>query len=229
MDFSGLEKFSLVDYETKLSAVLFFAGCNFRCPFCHNRSLVERLEFGPKIPFEEILDFLKQRKNMLDAVVITGGEATLMPDLKEKIIKIRSLGYLIKLDTNGTNPVVLKDLLDSNILDYVAMDIKNSLEKYPLTTDSNVLIKNIKQSIDLIINSGVDHEFRTTVVKEYHTLEDMEKIALLIKGAKRMRIQKFVLSENCIRQDLHEIDELTAKTFVECIKKTISDTSTRGY
>lgn len=228
MEFVGIEKFSLVDYEGKVSCVLFFAGCNFRCPFCHNSSLINSKNNNP-ISFNSILEFLLTRRGLIDAVVISGGEPTLMDDLKDNISQIKALGYLIKLDTNGTNPIVLKDLIESNLIDYVAMDIKNSLEKYPLTTAAKVDLENIKESIGIIINSGIDHEFRTTVVKEFHSLEDMEKIASLIKGAKKMRIQKFVNNEACFRKDLHEIEINETSNFVQCIKKTINDTELRGY
>ena len=229
MDFVGLEKFSLVDYEGKVATTLFFAGCNFRCPFCHNRLLVDKFSTQKGIPFEEIISFLKQRRGMIDAVVFSGGEVTLMPDLIDKVKTVKELGFLVKIDTNGTNPKVIKNLIDLNLVDYIAMDIKNSLNKYNLTTDSNIDINVIKESISLIINSGIDHEFRTTVTKEFHSMNDMEEICELIKGAKRMRIQKFVASENCINKNLNEVDESTAKEFVNCIKKTISDTSLRGY
>ena len=229
MEFSGLEKFSLVDFESKISATLFFGGCNYKCPFCHNRLLVQNPHLLTKIPFEDILSFLKERKGFIDAVVVSGGEPTLMNDLKDKIIQIKKLGYLIKLDSNGSKPHILKDLIDNKLIDYVAMDIKNSFGKYNLTTDSKVDISKIKESISIIINSGIDHEFRTTVVKEFHTLEDIKEIGNALVGAKRMRIQKFVPSENCIRKDLTEIDIETAKEFVSELKKTISDTSLRGY
>lgn len=229
MDFSGIEKFSLVDFESKVSATLFFGGCNYRCPFCHNKDLVKNPHLLEKIPFDEILKFLRSRKGFIDAVVISGGEPTLMSDLKEKLVQIKELGFLVKLDSNGTNPEVLKDLVNSNLIDYIAMDIKNSFSKYDLTTDSRVQIEKIKDSISFIVNSGVDHEFRTTVVKEFHTIDDIKEIAAALKGAKRMRIQKFVSNGNCINENLHEIDIDTANLFVSELKKTISDVSLRGY
>jgi pyruvate formate lyase activating enzyme len=229
MDFVGLEKFSLVDYEGKISATLFFKGCNFKCPFCHNSSLVYLNDGSQAIPFSDILDFLKKRRGIIDAVVISGGEATLMDDLKDKIKQIKELGYLIKLDTNGTTPEVLEDLIKSNLIDYVAMDIKNSFDKYDLTAGVKVNIENIKKSISIIINSDIAHEFRTTLVKEFHTLEDIKNIASMLKYAKKYRLQKFVLNENCINKDLHEVDINTAKLYLEEIKKTINDSSLRGY
>lgn len=229
MKIKGYEKLSLVDYDLKISTTIFFGGCNFRCPFCHNSSLVISPNDSPDIKKEEILDHLRKRRGMIDAVVITGGEPTLEPNLKQFIREIKDMGYLVKLDTNGTNPNVLKDLVESNLIDYVAMDIKNSEAKYSLTTGVKVNFSNIKQSIDYLINSNIDYEFRTTVISEFHTLEDFVDISILLKGAKKMRIQKFIASENCINPDLHEVDEKLANEFVKELKKTISDVSLRGY
>lgn len=229
MKIKGYEKLSLVDYDLKIATTIFFGGCNFRCPFCHNSSLVLNPNVGDDIPFEEILDHLQKRKGMIDAVVFTGGEPTLVLNLKHLIRQVKQLGYLIKLDTNGTNPDVLSDLIEEGLIDYVAMDIKNSLDKYNLTCGVNVNLDNIQKSINLLINSNINYEFRTTVIKEYHTLEDMNKISILLKGAKKMRIQKFIASENCINPHLNEIDIEEANSFVNILKKTISDVSLRGY
>ena len=148
MDFVGIDKFSLLDFEDKVSCVLFSKACNFRCPFCHNGLTV--LEADTFIPFDDILAYLRNRTGLIDAVVVSGGEPTLMGDLKEKIIKLKEMGFLIKLDTNGTNPEVIKDLYESHLIDYVAMDIKNSFEKYPLTVGMKVVdLNKIKESIGL--------------------------------------------------------------------------------
>ena len=181
MDFVGIDKFSLLDYEDKVSCVLFCKPCNFRCPFCHNGTTV--LEAETTIPFDDILGYLKSRKGLIDAVVVSGGEPTLMPDLKEKIIKLKELGFLIKLDTNGTNPEVIKDLYESNLIDYVAMDIKNSFKKYSLTCGvKSVPLDKISQSILYLMNSGIDYEFRTTLIDEFHDEGDMLDIAETLKG-----------------------------------------------
>lgn len=228
MEFVGIDKFSLLDYDEKISIVLFSPKCNFRCPFCHNGESVLNAETF--IPFDDILSYLKERKNVVDAVVITGGEPTLMPELKERIIKIKELGYSIKLDTNGTNPKILKDLLDSNLLDYVAMDIKNSIEKYPPTAGlESLLISNIKESIKLIKDSGLDYEFRTTIVKEYHDLDSMKGIGELIKGAKKHFLQKFTDRDGVIKKGLHEIDEKTAKEFQSMLSTLVDRCELRGY
>lgn len=229
MDFVGVEKLSLVDYDHHMSAVLFSPGCNFACPFCHNSALVIAPEFNNPIPFSEILSFLKKRQGLLDAVVITGGEPTLMRDLKEKIYQIRELGYKIKLDSNGSHPEVIKDLVSEGLLDYIAMDVKASFDTYPLITNSKVNIDKIKESIEFIKSCGVDYEFRTTLVKEYHDLEDIKKMSEDIGPAKRMRLQLFVDNDNCIQTGLHEVPLDEANQFVEILKSHISDVALRGY
>lgn len=224
----GLDKLSLLDYEDKISCVLFYKACNFRCPFCHNGLTV--LEANDEYVFDAVLDYLKTRKGLLDAVVFTGGEPTLEPHLKEHIQKVKELGFLIKLDTNGTNPNVLKDLLDSKLIDYVAMDIKNSEEKYPLTCGVKVVdMDKIKRSINILITSGVSYEFRTTLVKEFHQEEDIVKMMDLIKGARVLYLQKFVEREGCIQKGLHEVDEDITKQFKKILEKEIQEVNLRGY
>ena len=224
----GLDKLSLLDYEDKISCVLFYKACNFRCPFCHNGLTV--LEAEDEFLFEAVLDYLKSRVGLLDAVVFTGGEPTLEPHLKEHIKQVKELGFLIKLDTNGTNPEILKDLIDSQLLDYVAMDIKNSESKYQLTTGvKHVDMDKIKESINILMNNGVPYEFRTTLVDEFHKLEDMEGLGLLIKGAKHLYLQKFVERDGCIQKGLHEVSEEQANRFKEILLKYIDEVELRGY
>lgn len=230
MEFSGIEKLSLVDYDNKLSCILFFAGCNFRCPFCQNGGLVLKPIEQPIIPFDDILDYLKERKKVLDAVVISGGEPTLMPDLKEKIIAIRKLGYLIKLDTNGTHPEIVKDLYSSGLIDYVAMDIKNSEEKYPLTTGvENSHIDKIKETINFLKTSGIGYEFRTTMMHEFHDMKSMEGIEKLIGNAKKLFLQKYIDSDNCIAHGFHAVNEEEAIKFRDYLRQFIDKVELRGY
>lgn len=193
MHIGGFQKFSLLDYPGKICAIVFTQGCNFKCPYCHNPELIDFCVVPSKA--SDIIDFLKTRQGKLDAVVITGGEPTLQSDLKDFILKIKELNYLVKLDTNGTNPSLVEALLEQKLLDYVAMDIKSPLEKYPMTVSNNIDLKKIRQSIDMIMKSGVDYEFRTTVVREMITTDDFEQIGELIKGAKRYYLQKFVPSK----------------------------------
>lgn len=224
----GLDKMSLLDYEDKVSCVLFYKACNFRCPFCHNGLTV--LEAEDEFLFEPVLDYLKTRVGLIDAVVFTGGEPTLEPKLKEHITKVKELGFLIKLDTNGTNPEIVKDLIDSHLLDYIAMDIKNSEEKYPLTCGANhININKIKETISLIMNSGVDYEFRTTLVNEFHELDDMKGIGELIEGSRILYLQKFVERDGCLQKGLHEVKEDTANEFIKILKNYVKTVDLRGY
>ncbi len=178
----------------------------------------------------EVMDYLKLRKGMLDAVVVSGGEPTLLPGLIDKLRDIKSLGYEIKLDTNGTNPELVKEYIDFGLIDYVAMDIKNSEEKYPLASGiKTVPMDKIKQSINLLITSGIPYEFRTTLVDEFHKIEDMDGIGQLIKGAKIIYLQKFVDRDSCIQQGFHEVNEETANRFKEILLKYVDKVELRGY
>ena len=228
MDFVGIDKLSLLDYEDKIAVVLFCKPCNFRCPFCHNGTTV--LEADTVIPFADILEYLQSRKGLIDAVVVSGGEPTLMPDLKEKIIAIKELGFLVKLDTNGTNPEVIKDLRESGLIDYVAMDIKNSFKKYPLTVGTkNAYLDKVSMSIQYLMSSGIDYEFRTTLIDEFHDAQDIREMGETLKGAKRLYLQKFVDRESCIQRGLHEVNKEKAESFVEILKQYIDNVSLRGY
>ena len=190
----GIQKTSLIDFPQKVAAIVFTQGCNFRCGYCHNPEL---LEFSEKTDFDAncFFNFLKTRIGKLDGVVITGGEPTLQSDLYDFIKEIKALGFAVKLDTNGTNPVVTEKLLKENLLDYIAMDIKAPLEKYREITDVNVDTKKIKQSIKLIMNSFIDYEFRTTVLKSQLFFEDFNNIGEMIKGSKKYYLQKFQASK----------------------------------
>ena len=227
MEFVGIDKFSLLDYDEKVSIVLFSPACNFRCPFCHNGESV--LNSNTPILFEEILEYLKSRVGLIDAVVFTGGEPTLMAELKSRIKQVKELGFLIKLDTNGTHPNVLEDLINEGLLDYVAMDIKNSEKMYAETAGCpGVNIENIKKSIEILKNSGVNYEFRTTLVKEFHTEESIREMRDLVKGAKKLYLQKFVDREGVIRKGLHEISLEEAIHFKNILSPLIP-TELRGY
>lgn len=228
--FCGMEKLSLVDYEGKLACTLFTEGCNFRCPFCHNGPLVLDCN-NFYLEDEEILDYLTKRKKHLDAVVITGGEPTLLIGLDQKLRKIKQLGYLIKLDTNGSNYEVLKKLIDEKLIDYVAMDIKNSFEKYLVTIDiTNInILNNVKKSINLLMSNVIDYEFRTTLVEEFHSKEDINEIGKMIKGAKRIYLQKFVDREGCIKKGLHEVQIKNALEFKCILENYLQNVYLRGY
>ncbi len=183
---------TLIDYPGKLAATVFTVGCSFRCPFCHNPGLVLNSQFTAHNVLEkEFLDFLKKRQGKLEGVCITGGEPTIQPDLVNFIQKIKRLGFLVKLDTNGTRPDVLKKLLDLKLLDFVAMDIKNQLKKYDQTTGVKGDKERIKLSVDLIRNSRVPYEFRTTVVPGIHMEKDFLAIAEWISGTRNYYLQEY--------------------------------------
>ena len=225
----GIDKLSLLDYEDKVSVVLFSKACNMRCPFCHNGESVLNAE--EELNFDDILAFLKTRKGLVDAVVFTGGEPTLEPDLEVKIKSVRDLGFDIKLDTNGTNPGLLEKLLDDGVVDYVAMDIKNCPSLYGETCGvKNIKLDNIRKSISIIMKKAKDYEFRTTLVHEFHQKMDYDAFFALIKDAKRLYLQKFVDREGCIIKGLHEVDELEATKLRDyLLSKGLEFVSLRGY
>ena len=165
MIIDGFERLTLLDYPEHIACMIFTRGCNFKCPYCQNSSLIRNNKEPAKFTEEEIIDFLEMRKGKLEGIVISGGEPTIQRGLIEFIRKVKELNYKVKLDTNGSNPKVIKQLLDENLVDYIAMDIKNDLEDYESVTDCKVNIKAIKESIDLISKSKIDYEFRTTIMK----------------------------------------------------------------
>ena len=228
MEFVAINKLTLLDYPEKVACVLYMQGCNFKCPFCHNGlTLVAAQE--EEIPFEEVLAFLKKRQGVLDGVVISGGEPTLMKDLKDKIKKIKELGYAVKLDTNGTNPDMMFDLINEGLIDYVAMDIKNSLDKYDVTSGAKANKEKILRSIEILKSDVIDYEFRTTLIQEYHDKDEIRKMADLLDGAKRLYLQQFKISDGVINKNLHPIDEGLANKFVDILKKNILEVELRGY
>lgn len=226
MQILGLQKLTLLDYPGYIASTIFTGGCNFKCPFCQNASLVnyEEEDLGE----ENILEFLKDRKPYLDAACISGGEPTIQKELKDFIKKVKNIGYLVKLDTNGTNPKLLKELIDEKLIDYVAMDIKNSKEKYNETIGLKYDMKNIEESVNLLLEGNIDYEFRTTVVKDFHDESDFKKIAKWIKGAKKYVLQQFVGSENVIQRGLsaHSKDKL--QEFKKILDKEIKNVEIRG-
>ena len=225
---SGLQKLTLLDYPGKTAAIVFTYGCNFRCPFCHNALLVTE-KMQDVIPEEEVLAFLEKRRGLLDAVCITGGEPTLQKDLKEFIVKVRALGYAVKLDTNGSNPVLLDALLTEGLLDYVAMDIKNAPDKYSLTAGTDVDFNNILKSIELIKTKAPDYEFRTTVTRELHSEAYILSAAELVGKGSKYYLQQFKDSGCLISgghspwdvNDLHKVcDRLLSLSFTASIRES---------
>ena len=226
----GMEKFSMVDYDGCISCTVFTKGCNFLCPFCHNSSLVTGE--AEEIPEQEVFDYLTKRKGLVDAVCITGGEPTMQRGLKEFILRVRALGYKVKLDTNGTNPTLLKQLLEEGLVDYVAMDIKTDFEHYEdVTGVSNpALLDRVKESVRILKAIAPDYEFRTTAIAEFHSEENYRGIAEIVRGAKRFFIQKFKDGENNLTQGiLHELSEQEAKKFLSVVAPVVEKTGLRGY
>ena len=200
MYISGLQKLTLLDFPGRLAATVFLGGCNFRCPFCHNATLVLSPTKCENISEDKFFEFLDSRRGKLSGVCVTGGEPTLYPDLKGFIKKIKDMGFAVKLDTNGTSPDLLSSLIDDGLVDYVAMDIKNCPEKYPLTVGVKCDMEKIGRSVSLLLEDKVDYEFRTTVVRELHTEDDFVAISEWIKGAKRYFLQTFEDSGDLIGQ-----------------------------
>ena len=199
MKFYGMQKMTLLDYPGYVACTLFTGGCNFRCPFCHNALLVLDLDENYTIPEEEVLAFLKKRQGLLDGVCVTGGEPLINKDIGDFLSKVKELGFKIKLDTNGTNPALLKELVSQNLVDYVAVDIKNSPEKYAETVGLKSFdMSPINETVNFLLSGVVDYEFRTTVTKQFHTEKSMEEAARFIRGAKRYFLQNFVDSGNLI-------------------------------
>jgi pyruvate formate lyase activating enzyme len=188
---AGLQKMTLMDYPGKVAATVFLAGCNFRCGFCHNPEIVEIKPELETILEQEFFTFLQARQGLLDGVCVSGGEPLIHSELPDFLIKIKSLGYDIKLDTNGLNYDLLRKVIGQKLVDYIAMDIKASPENYSKVTNTQDEIKNISQSIQAIMSSGLDYEFRTTVLPRLHNFEELEKIGRLISGAKRYYLQNF--------------------------------------
>ena len=227
MKISGLQKLTLLDYPGKMACTVFTYGCNFRCPFCHNAMLVTE-ENSDNISEDGFFAFLKKRQGILDGVCISGGEPTMQKDLAEFIRQIKALGYAVKLDTNGSQPEVLRNLISENLLDYVAMDIKNSPKKYSLTCGREVDMVPIKESVSVIKESGIEHEFRTTTVRELHKAEDFAEIAEWIKGDSRYFLQHFEDSGNLIGDNLSAFSKEEMTAFAKGIQDNLPNVTIRG-
>jgi len=220
----GLQKLTLIDYPGKVAMTVFTVGCNFRCPFCHNPELVFP-DFGGatgSILEKEFFDFLKIRQEKIDGVCITGGEPTIQKDILEFMKKIKELGFLVKLDTNGSRPDVLKKALDQNLVDFVAMDIKNCLEKYNLTNGTETDLERIKLSVEMIKNSRKEYEFRTTVVPGLHTKEDFDRIGEWLKGSKNYALQEYRNEGKILDEKFGEKIKSKPKLDLEKIKKKLN-------
>lgn len=230
----GLSKTTLLDYPGSVAATLFTGGCNFRCPFCHNGNIVRKDKSLIPLLEEEIFSFLQKRRNVLTGVCITGGEPTLHPDLPDLITQIKKLGYLVKLDTNGTNPQMLHDLIHAGLIDYCAMDIKNSPEKYGATTGfstehSKFDLTDIESSVRIIMHQKqIPYEFRTTIVREFHDEADILAIAQWISGAKAYFLQSYTDSDGVLCKGFHAHSEETLQAYAALCRQFVPNTILRG-
>ena len=225
----GLQKTTLLDFPGKVASTIFTGGCNFRCSYCHNRDLVFPPADVLSYSEEEIFEHLTAKKKVLDGVCITGGEPTLHRDLPEFIGKIKDLGLLVKLDSNGTNPEMLRLLIDQGLVDYIAMDIKHTKEKYnSIAAMPNFRLDLIEESVELLKNSAIDYEFRTTIMKECHQAQDMEDIGKWLQGAKAYYLQSYKESEQVINPIFSPHSKEDLEKFVEILKTYIPNTSIRG-
>jgi len=238
MVFGGIQKFTLLDYPERTACTLFTIGCNFRCPFCQNTSLIESGGIGQPIDEREIIDFLKTRIGLLDGICISGGEPLLCPagddpskqdGLLDFISKVKSMGFLIKLDTNGSYPNILNRLISSGFVDYISMDIKNTRKRYAETIGiPDYDIYPVTESVDIILLNKVPYEFRTTVVREFHTLNDLLEIAARISGAEKYFLQKFVDSGGVLQKGLTGYSDTEMHQFIHKIKEILPSAELRG-
>lgn len=237
MRIHGLAKLTLLDYPGHVACTVFLSGCDFRCPYCHNFELAEG-KARPVMDEEELLSFLKKRTGLLDGVAITGGEPCLHAGLPDFLRKVRQLGFATKLDTNGTHPKMLRSLIDEGLVDYVAMDIKNSPEKYAWTAGlcakpgqeepERFSLSAIRESIAILMESGVDYEFRTTVVKEFHEAADFEEIGRMIKGAGKYYLQCFTDRDTVPVSGLSAPSEEEMKHFLDVVSAYVHHAQLRG-
>lgn len=228
MRIGGLQKISLIDYPGRISAIVFTQGCNFRCPYCHNPELVDPAQYGPILPEEEVFSFLERRRGKLEAVTVTGGEPTIQTDLEQFLQKIKKMGYLVKVDTNGSNPTMLERLILGRYIDYLALDVKGPLHKYGQIAKTKIETAKILRSIELVTSSEIEHEFRTTVVRSQLDKEDLIATAKLLKRGLFV-LQPFV-PVKCLDKEFLMESSYSAEEFSEIrlsIKKKQLDIVTR--
>lgn len=229
MIFSGFQKLTLLDFPGHVACTLFTKGCNFRCPFCHNALLVTETEGGEEHSEEEVLSYLKKRVGVLDGVCITGGEPLLQKELPDFIRKVKALGFLVKLDTNGSYPERLRALVEEELIDYVAMDVKNSMERYAETVGlDDFSTAAVEESIDFLLEGRVPFEFRTTVVEEFHTPQDIVSLAKRIQGVPKYFLQNFVDSGCLIGENLHSVDKNVMENMKNAAAEHLLEVSVRG-
>ena len=229
MIINGLMKMTLLDFPGRVACTVFTPGCNMRCPFCHNAALVTEIDPADRIEVGEVMRFLEKRVGLLDGVAITGGEPLLQPDLADFIREVRALGYAVKLDTNGSFPDKLEALVSDGLVDYVAMDIKNSPALYARTVGVDDFdIAPVERSKDFLLSGAVDYEFRTTVVAQFHTVESIAGAAEWIAGAKRYFLQQFTDSGNLIADGLTAVNKDIMEEMRAAARAFVPATELRG-
>lgn len=230
MRIGGIQKLSLLDYPDKTCCTLFTAGCNFRCPFCHNRALVCPEEMAPPIAEDEVLTFLQRRRGVLDGVCVSGGEPLMQPGLDEFLRAVKEMGFWVKLDTNGSYPDTLAQLAGAGLIDYVAMDIKGAPGRYAEAAGvPGVALAPVEQSLRFLLGGGVpDYELRTTVVRELHDVDDFAEIGRWIAGAKRYFLQAFVDGGALLAEGLHGCGEAEMAAFLQAVRPFVPAAGLRG-
>lgn len=229
MFLAGLQKLTLLDYPGHVACTVFTAGCNLRCPFCHNSDLVLPERKPERLNEEEFFSLLKKRQGILEGVCVTGGEPLLQPDIADFLQRIKTLGYAVKLDTNGTRPQVLRRLVEEGLVDFVAMDIKNSPARYGETAGlADMDLSPVRESVDYLLSGVVDYEFRTTVAAELHTEQDMEEIARWLSGAKQYAIQNFRDSGDILSPGLTPCTAQQLERFAAVVRPYVRQVLTRG-
>ena len=225
----GLQKLTLLDYPGQVSCTVFSCGCNFRCPFCHNGSLVTGVEAGLELDFASLLEFLEKRRGILEGVCFTGGEFLMHSDAPDVIAAARALGYKVKVDTNGSFPEALAAVVESGDVDYIAMDIKNSPEKYDLTCGVPGMLDKVRRSVEYLMQSAVDYEFRTTVTGNLHSLADFEAVGSWIKGAPRYFLQPFAMSDDLLDKNRdYSVDSKLLNSALEIVRRYVPGAAIRG-
>ena len=226
MKISGIQKLTLLDFPGKVACTIFTPGCNLRCPFCHNATLV--FSCTDEIGEESVLAFLKKRVGILDGMCVTGGEPLLQKDIADFLRKVKALGYQIKLDTNGTFPDRLQPLLEEQLVDYVAMDIKAAPDNYDTATGAVTDMDKVRRSVELLKTSGVAHEFRTTTVKGIHTAADFEAIAQWLQGEENYYIQQYKIADDMIGAPFESFTKEELDAFAAIMKQTVKNVGVRG-
>ena len=229
MKIIGLEKLSLVDYDGHTACTLFTGGCNFRCPFCHNGDLVLTPQNFDTYSDDEIFSYLEKRQGLLDGVVISGGEPTMYADLPDYAKRIKALGYDVKLDTNGTNPEMLKVLVNNGLIDYVAVDIKSSKEGYSKMAGVKTFPEKVALTVEFLEKNKIPYEFRTTLVNELISEKDIISMSEWLKNCEKLFLQKFIERDGCIEKGLHEVPKEIALHYLDIFKERGINASLRNY